>query len=168
MKINKVKFINLSQNARYKVIVRTDNRTYDDNIEFTVDMPGFYTVNLSDYDIMLDTDNFEIEIKSLNDTYLMLDTISVFTSNETSVPVIQTKNLDDNDINITNNSYDFIVYSDTKNIPSNSVITYSLFRNGIDYSNYIQLPRTSTVAENNLNYLYYQEFHEKDQIHLLK
>ncbi len=152
-KINKVKFINLSQNARYKIIVRTDNRTYDDNIEFTVDMPGFYTVNLSDYDIMLDTDNFEIEIKSLNDTYLMLDTISVFTSNETSVPVIQTKNLDDNDINITNNSYDFIVYSDTKNIPSNSVITYSLFRNGIDYSNYIQLPRTSTVAENNLNYL---------------
>ena len=71
-KINKVKFINLSQNARYKIIVRTDNRTYDDNIEFTVDMPGFYTVNLSDYDIMLDTDNFEIEIKSLNDTYLIL------------------------------------------------------------------------------------------------
>lgn len=151
-KVNKVKFINLSQNARYKIIVRTDNTVYDNNMEFSVDMPGIYTVNLSDYDIILDTDNFEVEIMSLNNTYLMLDTISVFTSNEASIPVIKTKDLDDNDVNITNNSYDLIVYSDTKNIPSNSIVRYSLFKDDTDYSNYIKLSRTSNVAENNINY----------------
>ncbi|MBQ9318418.1 MAG: InlB B-repeat-containing protein [Bacilli bacterium] len=152
-KINKVKFINLSQNAMYKISVVTDNQRYDDIVEFSVEMPGIYTVDLSDYDILLNSNNFTVEIESLNNSYLMLNTISVFTSNNDKTPVINTKNLNDNDLLITNDSYDFIVYSDTKNIPSNSVITYSLFKEGRDYSNYIKLPHTSKVAENNLNYL---------------
>ena len=83
---------------------------------------------------------------------MLSNTISVFTSNIESVPVIKTGNIDNNTLNVNNkDSYEFIVYSHTKNIDSNESVTYSLYKDGNDYSNYIASYSNNKVAENNVN-----------------
>ena len=46
--------------------------------------------------------------------------------------------------------YEFILYQETKNIPSNTILSYSLFDGEEDISNYLSV-ENNYVAENNIN-----------------
>ena len=146
-KLTKVKFINLSQNAKFRISVRTGTTNYNNITEVTVPMPGIYTVDLSSYNIILDSDDFYVTVMSSNMTYILMSTISAFTTNVTTTPVIET---DDVSIEAETGIMLFPMYSSTKNIPSNEEITYKLYHGTEDVSQYLEV-YNNVVAENNVN-----------------
>ena len=75
--------------------------------------------------------------------------MSVFTSNVSTNSIIYTP---DNNKHFDENSsgYSFRLYSDTKNIPSNSNIQYGLWKGSQNYSSYLSASNTVT-AKNNVN-----------------
>ena len=144
-KISKVKFVTASYNGKYEIKV-------NDNYSYVVDtdLPGLYSVDLSDLDITIDEEYFEVTISSLNDTYLY-DNVFVYTSNvEKSIPIIYTKDKEFESSIVNDNGYQFTLYSITRNIPSNGEIVYKLFKDGNDFSDLITYTN-NYVAENNVN-----------------
>ena len=149
-KLEKIKFIASSNLGNYTISIETGNNKYDDIKTIDTEYPGIYTIDMSDKNIILDSENFIISIKSNNDAYILINTISAFTSNIDDNPIIKTDDIYKKKVNSDSN-YEYIVYSVTKNIPSNSNIIYSLYKNNENYSNYILLTDNNIVAENNIN-----------------
>lgn len=150
--IKEVKFSVANSSGKYKITVESGNNVYKDIKTVDVKYPGIYTVDLSDKNILLNDSQFKVTVNGVGDSYVLSNTISVFTSNIESVPVIKTGNIDNNTLNVNNkDSYEFLVYSHTKNIDSNEFVTYSLYKDGNDYSNYITSYSNNKVAENNVN-----------------
>lgn len=151
-KIEKIKFYTIGQNGKYTLNIKSDNLDYTYNKEITTDLPGIYTIDLSNENIILTDEKFTISIKSTNNVYLLKDSISVFTSNIDKMPIIKTKSVDVSEIvKMSDGNYKYFIYSETKNIPSNEIISYKLFKNETDYSSYIVKLENNIVAENNIN-----------------
>ncbi|MDY5992994.1 MAG: InlB B-repeat-containing protein [Bacilli bacterium] len=151
-KIKMVKFLSASVDGEFKVSVKSGNNTYNNIMTVQVEYPGIYTIDLSNENIVLDDSQFNVTIESTNDAYFVENSISVFTSNVEKAPQINTENMDGSTIKVNSDTnYEFIVYSSTKNIPSNEEVTYSLLKNNVDYSNYIISTANNRVAENNIN-----------------
>ena len=151
-KIEMVKFLSASVDGEFSVSVKSGNNIYDNVETVQVDYPGIYTIDLSNDNIILDTSQFSITIESTNDTYFVENSISVFTSNIESTPQVNTANIDGSMIKVnSDDNYEFIIYSSTKNIPSNQEVTYSLLKDGTDYTSYIMSTTNNKVAENNIN-----------------
>lgn len=150
--IKEVKFLAANSSGKYKITVESGDNVYKDIKTVDVKYPGIYTVDLSDKNILLNDSQFKVTVNGVGNSYVFSNTVSVFTSNVESVPVIKTGNIDNNTLNTNNkDSYEFIVYSNTKNIDSNESVTYSLYKDGNDYSNYIASYSNNKVAENNVN-----------------
>ena len=152
-KIKKIKFISASVNGEFSISVKSGNNTYNNIKTIQTEYPGIYTIDLTDDNIVLEDEQFNVTIKSTNETYLVENSISVFTSNIEKTPQIKTKDIDGSTIKVNSDSnYEFVVYSSTKNIPSNEEVTYSLLNeSNVDYSNYIVSTTNNKVAANNMN-----------------
>lgn len=151
-KIQMIKFFSASVDGEFSVSVKSDNNTYNNIKTIKVEYPGIYTIDLSNDNIVLDDSKFNVTIESTNDAYIVENSISVFTSNIEKTPQVKTENIDGSTIKLnSDNNYEFLIYSSTKNISSNEEVTYSLLKNNADYSNYIIYTANNRVAENNIN-----------------
>ncbi len=150
-KVEKVKFISYGQNGLYQISIVSGNSTYTSQ-SFTVPYPGVYTLDLSDKNILLEDSNFRVTIMSINGVHFLTNTASVFTSNVDKTPAIQSE-ADSIALNLSNTGYSFRNYAYTKNISSNTSISYSLWNyKGENISNHLTVQNT-TVAKNDVNTL---------------
>lgn len=142
-KIEKIKFIASSKNSKYKISISTENNNYTNIATVTTTEAGYYTIDLSDKNIILDDKNFSVTVEGENEAYFINDTISVFTSNiDTTSKVItysskaydSTKPLSDlNPLYVSGDNYWYLtVNTYLKNIPSNADLTYRIKKdNGV-------------------------------------
>ena len=148
-KIEKIKLYVLGSSGNFNLSINAGTTTYSNVKTFTVGYPGYYTVDLSDKNIILDRDNFSVTINSTNSVSFLSDQVSVFTSNVDNNTNIKT--LDVHLDNYSGNYYDFYLYSDTKEINSNSTVSYKLFdADGNDVSSNMTYDN-NIVARNNIN-----------------
>jgi len=152
-KIEKIKFISYGKDGEYTISIETATKKYTDIKTIKTNEPGIYTVDLSSLNILLEDMEFKITIKSANDKHFIPNSISVYTTNEDKTPIIQTKDLGVNSVTIDEGSnYRYLLYSDTKNIESDTRVSYSLWKDGQDYTSYLDSDRTYLVAANNIGY----------------
>ena len=141
-KIEKIKFYNLVQNAEYTLTIETKNDTYVIDDKINVELPGIYTVDLSNENIIIDEDEYTVTISS-NKAYLRLDSASVFTSNIDNTPIIKTKDVEMSDSEV-------IINSKTKNIESGQSISYSLYDGDTELIDYLDI-ENNIVGANEVN-----------------
>ena len=148
-KIEKIKFYALSSNSTYNVTIKSGYDTYNDIATYTASMPGYNTIDLSSYNIIIDKDSFSVNLNSPSNSSFLGSQISVFTSNVDNSAVISTP-----DFNLSSpvsGYYDFYAYSNTKNINSGSNVTYKLTTsNGVDKSSYLSYD-LGIVSKNDVN-----------------
>lgn len=149
--LKKIKFMTYSQNSTYTLTVTSykDGQSVDEiSKTIEVDDPGVITVDFSEFNLV--GDEFRVYFTS-NGRFL--NQIFMFTESNDKDIIINT-----DDYVYTNNlntdvtkGYQFRLYSETKNIPSNDTIDYKLFdENGNDLSTNISY-EYNIVAENNVN-----------------
>ena len=161
--VKEVKFHSFSQNGKFRLSVRSFK--YDENNdkvitksyygvkEITVSEVGYATFDLSNQDIIITGDYFDITIESVvqngESALFAPDTISVFTANYDDDPKMETEFYRFTSLNTT---HKIKLYANTKNIPSNTEISFDL-RNeyGESYSSKITNVQYNKIAENNLN-----------------
>ena len=140
-RIKKVKFITENPETLYNVKIKKKDGSYK-TFSKTSNLPGLMTINITE-DILVNKDT-EITIYSENG---FIDKISIFTSNVNLSPNIDLSKYD----NITISNENIRLYSETKNIPSGSAITYKVYNsNEQDVSNKV-IFSNNVVAENNIN-----------------
>ena len=149
-KVQKVKFINYSQNSTYYVIIMSNNEHYGDFGPYTVKEPGIYTVDLSDMNILLTDSSFSVYVYPTTDSDLIVDSISVFTKNVDSNVLIEPKEKNFSlDSVVNGKAYRF--FYDTKNIPSGENISFELInRKGETVNEYFSYS-ANIVARNEVN-----------------
>ena len=151
-KLQYIKFMSAETNSSFNITVVTNSNTYENIKTINTEQIGIYKVDLSDKNIILDGEEFAVIVSSPNYDYLYQGSVSIFTSNIDKTPVIKTSNLTDgNASKDSNNNYKFIVYSSTKNINGNQSVSYELYQNEVNKSNYIKSYNNNIVAENNIN-----------------
>ena len=151
-KLQYIKFMSAETNSSFNITVVTNSNTYENIKTINTEQIGIYKVDLSDKNIILDGEEFAVIVSSPNYDYLYQGSVSVFTSNIDKTPVINTVNLtDSNATKDSNNNYRFIIYSSTKNINGNQSVSYELYQNEVNKSNYIKSYSNAIVAENNIN-----------------
>ena len=140
-KIKKVKFITENPETEYNVKIKKKDGSYR-TFSKTSDLPGLMTIDITE-DILVNKDT-EITVYSDNG---FIDKVSIFTSN-----VNATATIDLSKYNGTTLADDNMrLYSETKNIPSGSTITYKVYNsNEQDISNKVTFTN-NVVAENNIN-----------------
>ena len=148
-KVEKVKFHTFGQNGTYKISITSDSKNYLNITSVTVPEVGYTTVDLSSYNIYITDPSFSVYIEETNKTVKALnETISVFTSNVDSIPVLDTTHYYSD---VSDGGYEIDVYSVTKNIPSNTAITFQLQDDkGNDLSSHIEY-QYNHIATNNMN-----------------
>ena len=156
-KIEKVKFITLTENASFKVTIKFEDESkpsgyaeYEKTINTT--LPGLQTVDFSDLNIVADADTIEVivsETDIMDDNYFALP-FYLYTSNVDNDVHIKTDDVTYSNTLDTQNGDDYkvAVYSVTKNLPSNAEVDYKLYSDEeteipITYAN-------NYVAENNV------------------
>ena len=141
-KIQKIKFHTILMNEEYSISVVTNGNTYLITDSFKTEYPGLYTVDVTDKDIFIQAGDFEVIIEGTEQS-INKNSISVFTKNMDSMQYIlsEEKNVDSNK---------FILYSDTRNIPSNTVIEYELYKGDEKLENVLEV-KNNKVAANNIN-----------------
>ena len=147
-KLEKIKFFAYGQNGTYKITVNTGSNTFTTDA-FTIAYPGYNTIDLSSNNILLEDSYYEVTIVSTNGVKLLKNSMEVFTSNVDDDVIIQNQT-DLITLNKSNVNYSFRLYADTKNIPSNQNVQYSLWKKSTNYSGYL-LTQYTKVAENNVN-----------------
>ena len=147
--VKQVSFYNYNENANYNITIKSNDTTlYEKNV--SVDNFGIYSLEIDD-PIEIEN-NVQITVSSTNDSYLLNNSIQLFTANVDKTPLIETEDkVVENKINAsTTENYQFKLYSDTRNIPSNSEITYSLYsEDGTDLSDKMTY-QNNIVAMNNV------------------
>ena len=142
-KIKKIKFIAENPETEYNVKIRKNDGTYR-VFSKTSNLPGLMTIDITE-DILINN-NTEITIYSENG---FIDRVSVFTSNVNTTPTIDLSKYD----NTTIAYKDMRLYSETKNIPSGSTITYKVYNSDEqDVSDKVTFTN-NIVVENNINTL---------------
>ncbi len=148
-KVEKVKIYALSTNANFKLSITSGNDTYNNILTGTVELPGYYTFDLSDKNIIINDSNFTVKVETTNNTYLLENQTSVFTSNVSNEPLIKT-----NDVHLTdvrNDYYDLYIDSNTKEIAGGTTLTYALVDSeDRDCSNLLTVI-DNVVARNNIH-----------------
>ena len=150
-KIDKIKFNTYSSDGIFSIKITDGEKVYQYNDILSTDFPGIYTIDLSEKNIVLEEDSFNIEISTkTRKAYAMDNSISVFTKNVDSSPVIESDNVIGFVLDEPKELSTKILYN-TKNIPSGEKIDYSLvMENGDDFSSYLTVTN-NIVAENNAN-----------------
>lgn len=153
-KIEKIKFLTSSKNGKYNISILTENKNYDNIAIINTNEAGFYTVDLSDKNIILEDKIFSVKVEGENEAQFFNDSISVFTSNvyEESYIVTSstkaydtTKSLSDNNplyIDLYYNNYkdiyswDVTINSYLKNLPQYAELSYRLRKNDVIANNF--------------------------------
>lgn len=144
-KIEKIKFMTLNTNGEYTVSINGNEVQ-----AYKAFWPGIHTVDLSDKNIVVSDDDIVVTIKSTGDDSLLHYSTSVFTSNIEKTPTIKTSDFESEDDVLENGDFSFVMYSDTKNIPSGAQVSYKLIKDGVDVSDLINVAN-NVVAINNIN-----------------
>lgn len=141
-KLEKIKFNTGVQNGNYFISIVADGKTYSIS-NFETSYPGIYTVDLSDKNIIIKGEEFSVTILSTNRAYLIENSISAYTSNIDKTPIIATADM-------TINSKNFTVYSETRNIASSEKLNYTLLKGNKELDGYLSV-KNNEVAMNNVN-----------------
>ena len=140
-KIKKIKFFAENQDTEYNIRIKKKDGTYVE-LSKEVELPGLITFEIAS-DIVVDN-NSEITLYGDGE---FIDKLMIFTSNVDTTPSMDLTSYN----NITIDEYSFRLYANTKNIPSNSAVTYKLYdNNNQDLSSKISITN-NIVAENNIN-----------------
>ena len=150
-KIEKVKFFSFGQNGTFQLSIRSNSVDYSNIKTVTVPYPGIYTIDVSDKNIIINDDSFEVTIASTNSVEFLQKSISVFTSNVNSTPIIQS-NIDKIEYIKSNKDYSLRLYSNLKNIPSNTYVSYALLKDTENVSKYLTV-QYNKVSRNDINTL---------------
>ena len=142
-KIQKIKFHTVSMDQQYSISVKVGENTYLITDSYQTNYPGLYTVDVSDKDIFIEPGSFDVIISGAKQS-IRGNSISVFTKNVNSSQLILTEEVKNIDSNI------FTIYSETRNIPSDSEITYELYDNDEKIENVMQV-KDNIVSANNVN-----------------
>ena len=150
-KIEKIKFLTSSKNGTYNISILTDNKNYNNVVTVTTTEAGIYTIDLSTKNIIIDNKVFSVKIEGQNEAQFMNDSISVFTSNTSDEPLLETnyisgiKTYEDPDGKPSKENVAFVSsHGDTivklehyiKNISDYKKISYKVFLDGVEYNNY--------------------------------
>ncbi len=149
-KVQKVKFFSYGKGGIYSVSISSSKENYEAVKTITVPYPGVVTVDLSDLNVIITDSSFEVTVSSSNNVPLLRNTISVFTSN-VSKTVSMEPSVNKIKIDSLTSNYTSRVYTNTKNIPSNSYVTYTFLNSsGGNASSYFSVS-SNVVAKNDLN-----------------
>ena len=150
-KIEKIKFLPYSYNGNYRITVNDGTNVYT-VFEGNIMWPGVHTIDISDQNIIVDTDSYTVKVQSTNSKTMILNTVMVFTSNVSSTPALST---DDIDINIglipRDSTHDLTVLTETRNIPSNARPTYHLYKGETDLTSGNLTVTYNKVGANRIN-----------------
>ena len=150
-KIEKIKILTSTKNGKYNISILTEKKNYDNIGTITTNEAGIYTINLSDKNITLDDKVFSVKVEAVGDAQFVNDSISVFTSNVSKEPSLETKfvsgieTYENPEGQPSEENVAFISsYTDKtikiehylKNIPDYKKVTYKALLNGEDYSRY--------------------------------
>ena len=150
-KIEKIKFLTSSKNGKYNISILTEKKNYNNVATITTNEAGFYTVDLSDKNIILEDKIFSVKVEGENEVQFFNDSISVFTSNTSDEPSLETnyisgiKTYEDPDASPSEENVAFVSSSGDvtiklehyiKNISDYKKITYKAILNGVDHSRY--------------------------------
>ena len=150
-KIEKVKFFSFGQNGTFQISIHSNSVDYSNIKTVTVPFPGVYTFDLSDKNIVINDSSFDVTISSTNSVNFIKSSMFVFTSNVGNDPVISST-VDKVEYIKTASDYSFRLYSNLKNIPSNATVSYALFKDTQNVSNYLAV-QYNTVSRNDINTL---------------
>ncbi len=149
-KVQKVKFYSYGKNGSYTVSISSNKESYPNIKTVNVSYPGIVTVDLSNLNVVITDSSFTVEVTSNNNIPLLRNTTAVFTSNVDKTPTIQAS-VPKVTVGSLSSNYTTRVYTNTKNIPSNSLISYSFFNStGASASSYFGISNNK-VAKNDLN-----------------
>ena len=143
--IKKIKFQASLPNQTYKISITVNDENYIIDEKFETEYPGLYTIDISDYNIIINNSNFTINIENNNNVASIFDrSVSVFTKNLDNSPLIKTSDTAD----IYSNS--FTIYSETRNIKTNSIIDYKLYDENNNYLDILDV-QDNLIGTNNTN-----------------
>ena len=142
-KIEKIKFITGNADTVYNVKVYKKDGSYK-IFSKTTSLPGLITIDITG-DIIVDK-NTKIIVSSEKG---YIDRVSIFTSNVDDTPYIDFSKYDNMEIS----DKQIRLYSETKNIPSNTELTYKLYDLENNEISDVVAFNNNIVAENNINTL---------------
>ena len=148
-KLELIKILSYSYNTNYTITVSdgVNNRIVFDG---TVIWPGVFTIDVSDQNIILDSEAFTVSVTGSK--VMIKNAIGVFTSNVTDTPRTST---DDIEINVgiipQNSTHDLKIMTYTKNIPSGATPTYSLWNGSTDITSGNLTVTNNGVGANKIN-----------------
>ena len=149
-KIEKVKFFSFGKSGTFTISVTSSKESYQNIKTVTVDYPGIYTIDLSDKNIVITDSSFNVKIASTNRVSLVKDSMSVFTSNVEDTPILKAKT-ESLKFALSSSNYSFRAYTYSKNINSNSIISYQLLnKKNQDVSSYLNVTNNK-IAKNDIN-----------------
>lgn len=145
--LKKVKFYAYGANGTYTIRVCTNGTNQcTDFSSVNVSYPGFATVDLSSANLQLNNDKFTVYVTGTNGGTVLLNSISVFTANNTTTPVIKTL-----PIEYDGSTLSFNLVSFTREIPEGASVSYRLYdKAGTDYTSYISVSNNIVT----LNHVY--------------
>ncbi|MCQ2049679.1 MAG: dockerin type I domain-containing protein [Candidatus Saccharibacteria bacterium] len=164
-KLQKIKFQTMGTGITYIVFIEEEGRMGPlAVVPIDTEEPGYYTVDLEALNLVEKNKNITIKIADnycqanpteTCDPVLFVDSIELFTKSQTLVPEIETEEdeivIPESELVSSTEFYKFRPYSTTKNISSNSEITYKLFDlNDNDMSNYFNSIKYNIVATNDV------------------
>ncbi|MBO5096596.1 MAG: InlB B-repeat-containing protein [Bacilli bacterium] len=150
-KIEKIKFLTSSKSGKYNISIITEKKNYNNIATITTNEAGFYTVNLSDKNIILEDKIFSVKVEGENEVEFFKDSISVFTSNISDEPSLETnyisgiKTYEDPEASPSEYNVAFVSSSRDatiklehyiKNISDYKKISYKAILDGVDHSRY--------------------------------
>lgn len=149
--LKKIKFMTYSQKGTYTLTATSykDGESVSSASKTVeVEDPGIITIDFSEFDLVGDEFrvSFSADGRFLNQVFMFTE------SNDKDIIITTDDYIYTNNFNTdVTKGYQFRLYSETKNIPSNDTIDYKLFdENGNDLSSYISY-EYNIVAENNVN-----------------
>jgi len=144
-KITKIKFMSYSQNASYDVEIIVDGKKTNEVYKISNSQPGLVTLDLSSKNINF-KDSISIKVTGKNDS-LLLSQLYLFTTNVEETALLSF----DKDKSLVIDKVNIRLYASTKNIDSNSTITYRIYNKANEDVSDKMTYENNIVAENNVN-----------------
>lgn len=144
-KITKIKFMSYSQNASYDIEIIVDGKKTNEVYKISNSQPGLVTLDLSSKNINF-KDSISIKVTGKNDS-LLLSQLYLFTTNVEETALLSF----DKDKSLVIDKVNIRLYASTKNIDSNSTITYRIYNKANEDVSDKMTYENNIVAENNVN-----------------
>ena len=169
-KLQAVKFIADSIDADYSIDIavgrdiKSATKIYSGTVH--ADYPGVVTVDLSSQGLQVSNSNVFVQIGDSNRNcsdnttpckYIYMNSISLFTKNVSTTPIISVENADvyvaDDQLNNSSTPYRLVVYANTRNLASGANVSVKLYNQSrADLTlGYINSIEDNVVATNNFN-----------------